>query len=1080
MNLLLNDLLALTATLDSHAFATSLKTRQYTHEHVANLHCFVTSTKSQIASFDTDSVDIICDTGACAGFTHCMSDYISFRPANGSVKGLGKHSIKGIGVVKYNIINDKGDLVTLTIRDVYFVPTLTKRLLSPQQVAAQHKKNGLSQYVGDDNVFKLYWNSNVKSINLSKNNNLPILQTAPGNEKATAFVSQVENNYTSPLCFQCTKTIDHYPLRDTIDENEANQPIRTSALVSEGPPTNDPHETIRVKCGKHCTSCTQHLPSSSTSFDLGNANALTDKQRTLLHWHKRLGHMSWKRLQDLAAKGYLGNKSLAKIKPPFCMGCQLGKAHRLSASSDGKIIGDWVKKPGDLIHMDQAETSQPGRAHTFSGKNPSEKINAFTVYVDSISKMGFVHFQQSTSADETLVGKHRFERYAHQRNVKLKSFRADNGVFRAAKFRMDIAENEQDITFAAVGAHHMNGVAERFIRTITERARTALLYASTRWDSGKIPTELWTYAVKHAVTTWNMTPRQDLNYFTPEEIFSGIKIRIDRATLFKQLHPFGCPAYVLQKDLSDGKKIPKWEPRTRTGIFLGYSDDHAKSVSLILNPDTDHISPQYNVVHDDDFHTCTTKTDSDTLAAWNDIWKTKDLTKEDFETEFEFEDYTNPPKVAVVPSSNSSRPSGRKRCKTSTGTHIDSGSTCDPQRETLSPQRESSHEQETLSQHDNAPRQSVLQRKQTSLRKHPRDLSTFSKQTKSSRQKKVPVRKRVPKRKRKTAKIIDEGISSFKATASPAQLRSFQAKVEKLDYLNSLANDEISELNVMAHIASANPNILGHRDAMKADDADKFHESMDEEIQRLTDENIYEVVARSTVPEGQRVLRAVWSHRRKTTPTGQVYRHRSRICVDGSQQTYGVDYKETYAPVVSWTSVRVMMIMSIIFDMKSRQVDYVQAFPQATLGPDEHIFMEIPDGFEYEGSASSNYVLKLKKNLYGLRQAAYNWNVMLTKGLLAIGFRQSKHDPCMFFKKDVVCCLYVDDTLIWSSNNEAIDETIRLLKEQNFVLTDEGQVDAFLGVKVDKLSDGSIKMPQPGLIDTILKLTGIEKDTEES
>eukprot|EP00957_Ditylum_brightwellii_P047277 3591566-Ditylum_brightwellii.AAC.1 len=74
--------------------------------------------------------------------------------------------------------------------------------------------------------------------------------------------------------------------------------------------------------------------------------------------------------------------------------------------------------------------------------------------------------------------------------------------------------------------------------------------------------------------------------------------------------------------------------------------------------------------------------------------------------------------------------------------------------------------------------------------------------------------------------------------------------------------------------------------------------AMEEEIQRMIKTNIFEVVSCSVAPNNQCVLRAVWSHRRKQKPTRKVYRHHSHVCADGSRQQYGIDYKETYSPVV--------------------------------------------------------------------------------------------------------------------------------------------------------------------------------------
>lgn len=172
-----------------------------------------------------------------------------------------------------------------------------------------------------------------------------------------------------------------------------------------------------------------------------------------------------------------------------------------------------------------------------------------------------------------------------------------------------------------------------------------------------------------------------------------------------------------------------------------------------------------------------------------------------------------------------------------------------------------------------------------------------------------------------------------------------------------------------------------------------------------------------------------------------------------------------------------MFILSILRNWQTRQVDYIQAFPQDKL--EETIYMRIPTGFYYEDSDNTkNYVLLLKNNFYGLKQAAYNWNELLTKGLINIGFQQAKTDPCLFMKTNIICVIYVDDTIFFSPKNSIIDTHINHLK-QNFELIDEGDVNEFLGIKIQKEKDGTIIMTQPGLIDQIIKHVGLEYDSKQ-
>jgi hypothetical protein len=149
----------------------------------------------------------------------------------------------------------------------------------------------------------------------------------------------------------------------------------------------------------------------------------------------------------------------------------------------------------------------------------------------------------------------------------------------------------------------------------------------------------------------------------------------------------------------------------------------------------------------------------------------------------------------------------------------------------------------------------------------------------------------------------------------------------------------------------------------------------------------------SQLPSGARLLNAIWSYRRKRRPDGVLLKHKSRICADGSQQQHGIDYWETYAPVVHWSTVRMVLVLSALLKLKARQVDYTQAFPQAPLEDD--VFMRIPQGWFYDTatqqlaqhqddprSFDKEHFIRLKRNLYGVKQGARNWYLHLKKGLV--------------------------------------------------------------------------------------------------
>jgi hypothetical protein len=130
-------------------------------------------------------------------------------------------------------------------------------------------------------------------------------------------------------------------------------------------------------------------------------------------------------------------------------------------------------------------------------------------------------------------------------------------------------------------------------------AQANLLHLMLHWpDHCKLT--LWALSMHYAVWIYNRIPRESLGGLTPDEFWSGAQT--DHADL-KRAHVFGCPVYVLDADLQNGKSIPKWDSRSHQGMFIGYSPDHSSLVPMVLNLATGHISPQYHIVFDDSFHT---------------------------------------------------------------------------------------------------------------------------------------------------------------------------------------------------------------------------------------------------------------------------------------------------------------------------------------------------------------------------------------------------------------------------------------------------------------------------------------------
>jgi len=191
---------------------------------------------------------------------------------------------------------------------------------------------------------------------------------------------------------------------------------------------------------------------------------------------------------------------------------------------------------------------------------------------------------------------------------------------------------------------------------------------------------------------------------------------------------------------------------------------------------------------------------------------------------------------------------------------------------------------------------------------------------------------------------------------------------------------------------------------LKDPDRAQFVASQVSEVNGLHKMEVFEVLHMLTKPPTAKLLNAIWSYRRKRSPVGTILKQKALLCVDGSQQLLGRDFWETYAPVMSWSTVHLMLLLSSLLGLKSRQVDYTQAFPQAPL--EDPVYMRLPQGWFVDSKGrltphldpthnDTTHYIRLKRNLYGCRQAARNWFAYLTKGLLAHGFIQCSREPCL-------------------------------------------------------------------------------------
>ena len=173
---------------------------------------------------------------------------------------------------------------------------------------------------------------------------------------------------------------------------------------------------------------------------------------------------------------------------------------------------------------------------------------------------------------------------------------------------------------------------------------------------------------------------------------------------------------------------------------------------------------------------------------------------------------------------------------------------------------------------------------------------------------------------------------------------------------------------------------------------------------------------------------SIWSFKRKRYSDGRIMKYKARICAHGRQQSYGINYWETYSPLVNRISVRLLLTICQLHNLNSESIDFVSAFPQAELDVD--IYMMILQGMKVEAQFKPK-ILKLEKNLYRLKPVSRNWFEMIKKGLEQRGFSSSKADPCVCMKEDMIVLLYVYDMIVVSRTRKQIEDLYKILVERN-------------------------------------------------
>lgn len=713
-------------------------------------------------------------------------------------------------------------------------------------------------------------------------------------------------------------------------------------------------------------------------------------------WHKRLGHLNQKGMFVLGG----GNQCVGVVfqndnnVPGSCVACVTGKMH---VSSFPSASGTRAAEPLNLIHSD---VCGPMQVSSWGG------ARYLLTFTDDNTRKTFGYLMKNKSEVSThfITFKNMVEK---QTGLHIKILRTDNGTEYCNSNLSNFLTKEGIIHQTTVRfCPEQNGVAERVNRTIFEKAR-AMLQESCLCD------RFWGEAVITAIYLKNRSPTSALADRIPECEWTGSNIDLSH------LRIFGCEAYSHIPD----QRRRKLDAKARQFIFVGYGETckgyrladpnnpqkviYSRSVvfredkfieqgplKAVKSSDNFIIPNQRNCILNID-----NKSNNDNLSQNNNL-NIEICTNYNNANNYNLstDDNLNENSILHDKSSDAEKSADTLNRNLS----VSDVSITPP---AWSPLSDQYHTTEDISDGVGGDEDCVPLGAESSLPAG-------------------PSRGGVP--------MASEG--NFDDVSNSRPVRSTRGNIPY-----KLKDFDLSSLLAAASSLDEPPTFY---DAVNSPEKDEWHEAMKGEYNSMIRNNVWELVDR---PECRNIVKNKWVFKKKFDASGKFIKYKARLVACGYSQKEGIDYADTFSPVVRHSTLRILFSISNQLDLLIDHIDVTTAFLNGEL--DEVIYMEQPAGFK----SNDNNVCLLKKSIYGLKQASRVWNIKIHNVLSDSGFIQSKCEPCVYVKRTeneyVMLALYVDDFYVF--HNGCIDKLLALLR-QHFEIRHLGELKNCLGINITK------------------------------
>ena len=795
--------------------------------------------------------------------------------------------------------------------------------------------------------------------------------------------------------------------------------------------------------------------------------------------HEKLGHPSPRVITELIKQGVIKGdaklvSNMAKTMSE-CHICVITKSTRQPVG-ERKDTQNKATRAGMIIHGDLvmvSTISRPGGAH-HRCRTVGGNLYAL-VLVDEYTRFVWVYLLKNK---DDAAG-HIIKLFIFLRGILglvVEIFRSDRGG--------EFINTELSEFFASYGCRYastpsytpaLNGLVERMNRSLFERVRALLLQAQA-------PYTLWGEATLWAVHLHNTLPNPANRYQTPYKMLFNYTFPLHKA------HIFGCDVEVNHNP----ELQSKLQPRTWPGMFIGYSRDDelfkimdfnskihkVRDVRFFdmsfknmktylgnqsgpneyirqvvqesqqgqehhsnLNLSGDIIRLSDNIIRND-YNNYNNYNNNNNYNDQDDH-KDNHNQNNNISTTYNQGDWLITDSGTVRHISGDPKYAPAENVNDSTNTNSDDniniGSSPDDEKD------ESSDEEEQKSMIAIPKQKRGRGTQLDKLLELQTDFSSWNKYKPSNRESILPNYKEKNVHDENSAQLVEEHIET-----------------EEVYYI-----EEVLELQQYDAVP------MTYKQALKSKYAKEWIAGMKSEYQSMKDKDVFTEVV---LPKGKRVLpcRPIYAY--KLNPDGSIKRFKFRLVVGGHKQIAGIDYNETFSPVIKKKSLSVIFSIANKSDYEIKQIDFKTAFLNSLIH--EEIYIPIPPGYEAERPGT---VLKLNKSVYGTHQAGRNWNKDIDKLLLSLGFNRLKADPCVYYKKSrtgrlIITGLYVDDqTIIYHKDDEPEWLEIKKAISDKYEITDVGDCEWILNIKVIRNREAkTITLSQELYVKQLLQQFGLE------